>query len=117
VLTLGTNPLAAGINVPAGYAVNLISGVMQINFNSVAYATESDIEMYPAGGTTEIVQLSAVLGTFLDMNGAFRPSEVIPLQKRLIAGADIMITTPTGTDPTGGDSDVKFWFYYTLIQI
>jgi len=117
VLTLGTIPVAAGITIPAGSAIALQSGVMWIDFNSVAYATESDVLIIPNGGTTNLVDLSAVLGTSIDMSGAFFPSAVNPLEERIVTDADLMITTPTGVDPTLGDSDLHIKFYYFLIEL
>ena len=117
VLTMGTTPVLAGITVPAGYAINLLSGALWISYNTTAYATETDLMIQPVTGSTELVTLATVLGTFLDMSGSFTPSAVNPLEQRIVTGSDLMITTPAGVDPTGGDSDVNLKLYYTLIQL
>ena len=114
VLTLNTTPVAFGITVPVGYIPVVIGEVLlSSTFNSVAYATNTNIAIQSVGGSQLIVKgisrlaFSASVMTTLDIQGT--PSGI-----RYVSGADLEVYVQTG-DPTAGDSDITVTLTYILI--
>ena len=116
VLTLNTTPVPFGITVPVGYIPVVIGNVLlSSTFNSVAYATNTNIAIQSVGGSQIIsrgvsrLAFSASVMTTLDEQGNATGI-------RYISGADLEVFVQTG-NPTAGNSDIDLYLTYTLVEL
>ena len=114
VLALNTTPLTI---VPAvsGYAIEAVSVVVSIDYNSAAYATNTNLLiMTDTSGNPQYKQDSLLTQTF---DAAWKFPEVTPSTgTQLIANKALTVTVATG-DPTAGDSPIKVFVNYRLIPV
>ena len=116
VLTLNSSPVAFGLNVPSGYAVHLLSVTMLALFNSVAYATNTNISVRAVGVTDAQAKGTSYL--------SFTANTFVPLAIQsggpngimYADGADVEVFVAAG-NPTAGDSDITIYLTYVLIPI
>lgn len=114
VLALNTTPLTI---VPAvsGYAIELVSIVASLDYNSAAYATNINLMLI----TDTAANPQAKCNTLLDetTDAAYRFTMFTPTTgTQLIANKALTVTVATG-DPTAGDSPIKVFVNYRLIPV
>lgn len=114
VLTLFTTPVPFGITVPVGYIPVVVGDVLlSSTFNSVAYATNTNIGIRSVGGSELIVRgvvRLAFSASFMTIFDLFVTSSGV----RYISGADLEVFIQTG-NPTAGNSDITVTLTYILI--
>lgn len=115
VLTLNSVPVEIVAAPGAGYAVQVINAAFNIDFNSVAYATNTTLEVVTNTATTaqvkcEITSTSNQFGTL--------SSAVIgnPTETQIIENAALNVSVQTG-DPTAGNSDIEIKVLYRIISV
>jgi len=119
VLTLNTNPITI---VPApgiGKAIEVISFAMKMTFNSVAYATNTRLELITDTSPTFQAQFyntvlassSSIFITTPSFYGGF-----VDASGNLEENKDLMVSVQTG-NPTAGDSDITVYVSYRIIEI
>ena len=111
VLTLNTTPLTI-VGAVAGYAIEVISASVKIDFNSVAYATNTDL--YLISDTLPDEQFywaSNVLATNTDIFAQGTKNNDV---NALIENKSVNVEVGTG-NPTAGDSDITVYVHYRLI--
>ena len=114
VLTLNTTPITI-VGAVAGYAIEVISSSVKVDFNSAAYATNTDIELKTSGADVAqakgIAALAASVSRISNFTISPTPSAA---QSVIISNADLMVSVNSG-DPTAGDSDITVFVNYRLI--
>ena len=114
VLALNTTPLTI---VPAvsGYAIEAVSVVVSITYNSVAYATNTNlIIITDTAGNPQYKRDYLLLQT---VDTAYKFAEVAPTSgTQLIANKALKATIASG-NPTAGDSPITIFVNYRLIAV
>jgi len=113
VLTLNTTPLTI---VPAvsGKAIEVISASVKIDFNSAAYATNTNIALTTSGATTEQYGAAILNATVSTHKKLQEVTSTTATTTQMIVNADLQVTVKTG-DPTAGDSDIEVFVLYREI--
>ena len=116
VLTLNTNPITI---VPApgiGKAIEVISFAMKMTFNSVAYATNTRLELITDTSPTHQSQFSSTV--LASSSSIFRTTSIFygGSSGNLEENKDLMVSVQTG-NPTAGDSDITVYVSYRIIEI
>ena len=114
VLTLNSTPLTI-VGAVAGYAIEVVSASVKIDFNSAAYATNVGLELICSGATErQAVSNTALNASVTSVRRLAIDSTVAAADTQLIANADLLVQVPKG-DPTTGDSDITVYVNYRLI--
>ena len=116
VLTLNTTPVAFGITVPVGYFVQPLSIQCGVDFNTVAYATNTSLSVRAVGadvaiGASGATALAATLSKIFNLNININTTVG---QTQFIDGVDLEVFVGIG-NPTAGDSDIALTLTYVLI--
>ena len=113
VLTLNTTPITL-VGAVSGYAIEVVSASIKVDFNTTPYATYKAVELICNGA--DVAQYSNdVLGATLTRTALInKPAYPTDVQTVLIANADLQIQAQGG-DPTAGDSDITVYVNYRLI--
>ena len=114
VLTLNTKPITI-VGAVAGYAIEVISASMKIDFNSAAYATNTTLTLITSGATE--AQADNSIDASVARTGKFRhryTSGAPATTTQIITNADLQVSVDSG-DPTAGDSDITIHVNYRLI--
>jgi hypothetical protein len=115
VLTLNTTPLTI-VGAVAGYAIEVVSASVKIAFGSVAYATNTTLQLQIAGADDNVGQIgnNILLATVDQISSAYAPSNPSSGQTQVLANAALQVKVAIG-DPTAGDSDITVYVNYRLI--
>ena len=117
VLTGSSSPVAFGLTVPSGYAIDIVGGSVTIDYGTTPYATNMNVSVRTVGSTdSQLVSPDALNATQsctrkMAINANFTATDT-----QLINGADLEFYVDSG-DPTAGDSDIKIRVYYRLIPV
>lgn len=113
VLTLNTTPITL-VGAVSGYAIEVVSASVKVDFNTTPYATYKAVELICNGA--DVAQYSNdVLGATLTRTALInKPAYPTDGQTVLISNADLQIQAQGG-DPTAGDSDITVHVNYRLI--
>jgi hypothetical protein len=115
VLQLNSTPLTIVSAPGAGYAIEVISASVKIDFNTTAYATEAAIYIQTSGANSPQAKCSFLDAT-LTRSSRFENSFVSSsTDTQLISNADLEVTCPNS--PTAGDSDIEILVLYRIIAI
>jgi hypothetical protein len=114
VLALNTTPLTI---VPAvsGYAIEAVSVVVSIDYNSSAYATNTNLMIITDTADNPQYKNDALLQQTVDSVYKF-PEVSAGTGTQLIANKALTVTVITG-NPTAGDSPIKVFVNYRLIPV
>ena len=117
VLTGNTTPIAFGVTVPTGYAIELIGGSVKIDYGTTPYATNMGIGIRTVGATdSQLVSANALNASLSCTRRLIVNANFTATDTQLINGADIEFYVPTG-NPTAGDSDITLFVQYRLIAL
>jgi len=112
VLTLNSTPLTI-VSAVSGYAIEVVSASVKIDFNTTAYATNTQLQLLINGAAQyQIVFNNAVLATSSDTFNCV--GKLAVAGTNIVENADLQVTVGTG-DPTAGDSDITIYVHYRLI--
>ena len=115
VLTLNSTPLTI-VSAVSGYAIEVVSASVKIDFNTTAYATNTSLHLHIDGADDNVGQIgnNVLLATVDQISSAYAPSNPSSGQTQVLANANLQVKVPSG-DPTTGDSDVTVYVNYRLI--
>ena len=118
VLTLNGTPLEIVAAPGAGYAIELISGSYKLTYNSIAYATNTRLQLITdtadvAQGSSVSTALAATVTQMSDLNGITNPTGS---QTKIIENKSLKVQVPTG-NPTAGNSGIKVYVLYRIITV
>lgn len=114
VLTLNSSPVTIVSAQGAGTVIEVISASAKLTYNSVQYATNTILQLFTSGGDDAQSEWDA---TFLQTNSSVIARSVdVSDKSNLVENADLQVTVETG-DPTTGDSDIKIYLRYRIIEL
>jgi hypothetical protein len=113
VLTLNSTPLTI-VSAVSGYAIEVVSASVKIDFNTTAYATNTFIQLITNGATTAQYGTGILNATVATTKKLPEISTTTATTTQLIANADLQVSVKTG-NPTAGDSDITIFVNYRLI--
>jgi len=113
VLTLNSTPLTI-VGAVSGYAIEVISASVKIDFNTTPYATNTFIQLIVSGATTAQYGAGILNATVATTKKLPEISTTSATTTQLITNAALQVSTLTG-DPTAGDSDITVYVHYRLI--
>jgi len=113
VLTLNSTPLTI-VGAVSGYAIEVISASISIDFNTTPYTTETSVYIMTTGAILPQYKLSVLDSTVSRM--AKFDATIIggTTDTQIISNSDILVQAG-GVDPTAGDSDITVYVNYRLI--
>ncbi len=116
VLTLNSAPIEIVAAPGSGFAIEVLSASMKVVFNSVAYATNTALELTSSGADIKQFDgdlLGATVSKIGLINRDYRPTSG---QTQIIENAALNVSVDTG-NPTAGDSDIKVYVTYRIITL
>ena len=114
VLTLNSTPLTI-VGAVSGYAIEVISASVKVDFNTTAYATNTDIALKTSGANVAQAKAITALAASVARTSNFTISPTpSAAQTVIISNADLTVSVNSG-DPTAGDSDITVYVNYRLI--
>jgi hypothetical protein len=115
VLTLFTTPIEI-IPAVTGKTIVVNHAVMTVTYNSVAYATNTTVQLITDTAGQPQVEFLAGLNatTTRTYMGRLKVSAVAAGDTQLIASKSVKVQVQTG-DPTAGNSQIKINVYYLLL--
>jgi hypothetical protein len=114
VLALNSTPLTIAAAPGAGFAIDVLSASMKMTYNSIAYTTNIQLELFTTGATAPQVFWASSLG--LSSSAITRSQNTSGSANQLIENAALTVTVATG-DPTAGDSDITVYVSYRIITL
>jgi hypothetical protein len=111
VLQLNSTPQ---VIVPAqgvGTAIEVVSAFVKVDFNSAAYATNTDLQLIMNGGSNDLARNTGILLSTTSAIRTFLLSEA-----DMIENADLTVNVRVG-NPTSGDSDIEVFVLYRVINV
>jgi hypothetical protein len=115
ILALNTTPVSFGITVPSGYYVRPIGCDFYGTFNSAAYATSTTIIVASSAATIPLFT-SDVLGFTSNTSIAMPFTPIAADEEQFDLTSNFIATVQGGSDPTAGNSTVKLYLTYILVQ-
>jgi hypothetical protein len=113
VLTLNSTPLTIVSAVP-GYAIEVISASRKLEFNTTAYATNTDLQLITSGASTSTQAQARINSSVSNILLMDKSTPGLATSTQLLANADLLVKVDGG-NPTAGDSDVTVYVNYRLI--
>lgn len=118
VLTLNGTPLEIVAAPGAGYAIQLVAASFKLTYNSIAYATNTDLQLI--ADTATIAQVKTSSGA---INGTVTQHIILgevpspgTTDTQIIENKSLKVQVPTG-NPTAGNSDIKVYVLYRIITV
>jgi hypothetical protein len=112
VLTLNSTPLII-VSAVSGYAIEVVSASRKLDFNTTAYATNTDLQLITSGATS--VQAQARINSSVSNTLCIdKSTPALATSTQILANADLLVKVETG-NPTAGDSDITIYVHYRLI--
>lgn len=116
VLQLNSTPLEIVAAPGVGYAIEVLSASVAIDFNSAAYATNTTLQLITSGAGTAQVQ-GGLLGATVSKVGRLATINTPTAgNTQVIENAALNVTVATG-DPITGDSDITVYITYREIEL
>jgi hypothetical protein len=115
VLQLNSTPIEIVAAPGVGYAIEVLSASMKMVYNSVAYATNTTLELKVTGANSPQIQWGAlILSATIDKFNA--QSIDSNSNTNVLENAPLMVTVDFG-NPTAGDSDITVYVTYRIIEL
>ena len=115
VLTLNSTPIEIVAATGAGTAIEVLSASFSMTYNSVQYATNTELQIIPnTGSGNQYKWANAELGANANVFSAGEKS--VGLKNNIIENTAINVYVKTG-NPTAGDSDIKVYVTYRIITL
>jgi len=116
VLTLNSAPVQLVAAPGAGYAIEVISASVKIDFNATAYATNTDINVVCSGALQSQLKDNVLAASVSTVRKLLPVSGLSATDTQLISNASLLVSVGTG-DPTAGDSDITVYCTYRIITL
>jgi hypothetical protein len=112
VLTLNSTPLTI-VSAVSGYAIEVVSASVKVDFNTTAYATNIDLLLISSSANIEQAKArihASVASTILIQ----KATPALATSTQIIGNDDLLVKVDSG-NPTAGDSDITVYVNYRLI--
>ena len=113
VLTLNSTPLTI-VSAVSGYAIEVVSASRKLDFNTTAYATNTDLQLITSGASTSTQAQARINSSVSNILLMDKSTPGLATSTQLLANADLLVKVDGG-NPTAGDSDVTVYVNYRLI--
>jgi hypothetical protein len=114
VLTLNSTPITI-VGAVAGYAIEVVSASVKIDFNSAAYATNTTVSLICSGASSVQYRINACLNATTTSHRVGEQSTAsLASDTQLLTNSDLHVYV-AGGNPTAGDSDITVYVNYRLI--
>ena len=113
VLTLNSTPLTI-VSAVSGYAIEVVSASVKIDFNSAAYATNTDINVVCSGATQSQLKDDVLASTVSTIRKLLPVTGLAATDTQIIQNSALLVSVGSG-NPTAGDSDITVYVHYRLI--
>lgn len=112
VLQLNSTPLQIVAAQGTGTVIEVVSAFVKIDFNSIAYATNTTLQLINAGSDVEQVS-STTLDASVAQIANFNQSTPAAAQTQITENTALQVSVRSG-DPTAGDSDITVHVTYLV---
>ncbi len=116
VLTLSTTPVEIVAAQGAGTAIEVISAVVKLDFNSAAYTTQNEIRLITTGATVQHCDVEILDATVTTTRKLVVIEATGTTDTQIIENAALLVKSYAG-DPFVGDSDIQVWVYYRILSV
>lgn len=116
VLQLNSTPLEIVPAQGAGTTIEIISASVKVDFNSVAYATNTTLELKHSGAALGIKRSNSLGSTITNIMNFDVNVAPTTLNTQMLENAGLNVTVAT-SDPASGDSDIEIFVYYRVINV
>ena len=117
VLQLNSTPIEIVAAPGVGYAIEVISATVIIDFNTVAYATNVSLVLGSVGADNpQLVSLTALNATVNSIRRLAVYSTSGGADTQIIENAAIVVAAKTG-NPTAGNSNITVYITYRIIEL
>jgi hypothetical protein len=114
VLQLNSTPQTIVAAQGVGTAIEVISASLKIDFNSVAYATNTVLELIT--NTSAVKQAENLINQSADAFSKFEMEVSAFGAEQIIDNEALNVSVQTG-NPTAGDSDITVYVLYRIINV
>lgn len=118
VLTLNATPIEIIAAPGSGKMIRVISAEYKLTYNSIAYATNTTLQLKTSGASVVQVEStsSALAATVTQSAALFGTGTPSVGQTQLLENAGVNVMVATG-NPTAGNSDIKVFVFYRIITL
>lgn len=116
ILSLHSIPITLVPAQGAGTLISVLAAFFWLDYNSVAYATDTSLRIQYKTTPTTIVTNSGILAQTNDYLARLYTGNISTSGAIAIINDDVEVTTPT-SNPTLGDSPVKITVLYSVITL
>lgn len=116
VLQLNSTPQTIVAAQGAGTAIEVISASVKIDFNSAAYATNTDINVVCSGASQSQLKDNVLASTVSTTRRLLPVTGLGATDTQIIENSSLLVSVGSG-DPTTGDSDIEVYILYRVITL
>lgn len=116
VLQLNSTPLTIVSAQGAGTVIEVISAFVKIDFNSVAYATNTNLHIGTSTANTTILESNSLAATTSTIRMFVLFEATGAGNTQLVENQSVGVSVETG-NPTAGDSDITIRVLYRVITL
>ncbi len=113
VLSLNSTPITR-VGAVSGYAIEVVSASVKLDYNTTAYGTASVILLETSGANQRQAEVAVFDATVSTVRNFTKHQATGATDTQIIANADLTVKAKTN-NPTTGDSTVTVYVNYRLI--
>jgi hypothetical protein len=116
VLTLNSTPLTIVAAQGVGTVIQVISASVKIDFNTTPYATNIQLQIISSGSVKAQHSQNVLDASVSTVRFLAEQAATVATDTQLLENADLQVAVRTG-NPTAGDSDIKIYLRYRIIEL
>jgi len=116
VLTLNTTPIEIIAAPGVGYAIEVISTSVYIDFNTTPYATNIQLQVFNLGASKPLFAQNILDASVATRRFLTKQAATLATDTQILENASLQVSVKTG-DPTAGDSDITIYVTYRIITL
>lgn len=117
ILVLNGTPLTIVAATGAGTAIEVISASALMTYNSIAYATNTSLQLINTGATASQMQNTACLvGTVTKTTKFTSGTAAAAGETQILTNTALQVKVATG-NPTAGNSDITVYVFYRVVTL
>lgn len=113
VLTLNSTPLTI-VSAVSGYAIEVVSASVKLDFNTTTYGTTAVILLETAGANNRQAEVSVLDATVSTIRNFTTFQATAPTDVQMVTNSDLTVKAKSN-NPITGDSDITVFVNYRLI--
>ena len=116
ILALNTTPIQIVPTPGVGFALQVINVMVRLNYNSIAYTTNTVIGIYNNGGTNYQHLIAGVLGDTVTKIGIGSDQMTTIGISQVIENTALVVST-IGGNPLAGNSSINVYLTYSIVAL